>query len=64
MAPREISPGPQCYEPKRLNWKKRAVAVRFNREERKGMLGSSTHVTPGPGSYMLPCKFYDKPRYA
>ena len=34
QAVREKSPGPQDYEPKRLEWKKRALAVKFNREKR------------------------------
>lgn len=34
LEPREKSPGPQEYEPKRLQWKKRASAAIFNREKR------------------------------
>ena len=61
---REKSPGPSCYEPKRLTWKRRASAVLFNRERRKvGSITKSANTTPGPGSYMIPCKFYDKPQF-
>jgi hypothetical protein len=64
LVPREKSPGPQCYNPKRLLWKKRASAVTFNRELRKGVGKNGERFTsPGPGSYMIPCKFYDKPQY-
>jgi hypothetical protein len=63
LVPREKSPGPQCYEPKRLQWKRRASAVIFNREKRNGIIRSNNVVSPGPGSYMIPCKFYDKPKF-
>ena len=64
LEPRMKSPGPSSYEPKRLNWKRRASAVVFNRETRKGIIKQERHVSPGPGSYMIPCKFYERPNYA
>ena len=63
LVPREKSPGPQCYNPKRLHWKKRASAVIFNRELRRGIVKNERFTSPGPGSYMIPCKFYEKPIY-
>lgn len=60
---REKSPGPSSYHPNRLNWKKRAVGVRFNREIRAGIVQNEKNVTPGPGDYMIPCKFLVRPRF-
>lgn len=64
LAKRENSPGPQQYEPKRLMWKKRASIVAFNREKRHGIIRKESALSPGPGAYMLPCKFYERPTYA
>ena len=64
LVPREKSPGPSCYEPKRLTWKKRASAVIFNREKRSGIVKKERFASPGPGSYYLPCKFNEKPSYS
>ncbi len=60
---REKSPGPSSYAPNRLNWKKRAVGVRFNRELRAGIVKNEKENTPGPGDYMIPCKFLVRPRF-
>jgi len=57
-----LSPGPSKYEPKRLNWKKRAAVVIFNREKRRGFNDMGA-LSPGPGSYMIPCQFYNKPKF-
>mmetsp|Transcript_25577 Transcript_25577/g.39355 ORF Transcript_25577/g.39355 Transcript_25577/m.39355 type:complete len:93 (+) Transcript_25577:1414-1692(+) len=61
---RENSPGPAAYEPKRLIWKKRSSTIIFNREKRKSTReGREASGSPGPGSYLIPCKFYDRPRF-
>lgn len=59
---REKSPGPSCYNPNRIDWKKRAIGVRFNREKRNGII-KNDNTTPGPGDYMIPCKFLVRPRF-
>lgn len=47
-----------------MNWKKRAVGVRFNRELRAGITkNEKENATPGPGDYMIPCKFLVRPRF-
>ena len=46
-----------------MNWKKRAVGVRFNRELRAGIAKNEKESTPGPGDYMIPCKFLVRPRF-
>ena len=63
LAPREKSPGPQDYEPKKLNFKRRSSVVAFYQQKRQGLLNKTQTGTPGPGSYMLPCKFYERPTY-
>jgi len=37
--------------------------VVFNRERRQGILKNERETSPGPGSYQIPCRFYDKPRF-
>ena len=63
LAPREKSPGPQDYEPKKLNFKRRSSVVCFAMQKRGGLLNKNHTGGPGPGSYMLPCKFYERPHY-
>lgn len=62
IAPNNSTPGPNQYSPNRIKWKRRASAVLFNREKRKGF-GDDNRTLPGPGSYMIPCRFNDKPKF-
>ena len=52
LVPRDKSPGPSCYNPNKLNLKKRHPTMVFNREIRSGVgLHKEKFVTPGPSSY-------------
>ena len=57
------SPGPTDYTPNKSNFKRRTKSVIFNREKRQGIITAERETSPGPGSYMIPCRFFDKPRF-
>ena len=57
LTTRKIVPGPGNYNPQ----KKDHSGVVFGRAYRKGMAVETSN--PGPGSYRVPVKFADVPRY-
>ena len=63
LAPREKSPGPHDYKPEKYERQRKASVCVFTRAKRQGLTKKSDVGTPGPGSYMLPCKLYERPNY-
>lgn len=59
LAPREKSPGPLDYKPEKYDRKRRASVCTIGRSKRKGL--TDTQTTPGPGSYTLKQKYWERP---
>lgn len=57
------SPGPDYYSPDRIKFKKRNRTIIFDQAKRDMLSTKGVVNTPGPGSYMIPCRFYDRPKF-
>ena len=60
---RAKSPGPDHYSPDRAKVLKRHRTIIFNQEKRGDMISKDRATSPGPGAYMIPCRFYDFPKF-
>jgi len=61
---RSTTPGPNSYQPNLIKFKKRTRTIIFDQAKRDTSLAKSRqNATPGPGAYLIPCKFFDRPKF-
>jgi hypothetical protein len=60
---RAKSPGPDYYSPDRIKFKRRNRTIIFDQAKRELFKPRGAMNTPGPGAYLIPCRFYDRPKF-